>query len=118
MGKKSRENFSKNIKSYEKKKIKKMVQWRINAYRIEVGLFGGNAGLMLPFKPYGVRGVNGKAGVSGRGDPANDVSGSVSDRYDENDSSRTYSMDWIFKIIISSKVYIFESKWVNLFLIE
>lgn len=45
---------------------------------------------MLPFKPYGVRGVSGKAGVSGRGDPASDVSGSVSDRYDENDSSRTY----------------------------
>lgn len=63
---------------------------RINAYRIEVGLFGGNAGLILPFNPYGVRGVIGKAGVSGRGDPANDVSGSVSDRYDENDSSRTY----------------------------
>lgn len=62
-----------------------------NAYRIEVGLFGGNAGLMFPFKPYGVRGVIGNAGVSGRGEPANDVSGSVSDRYDENDSSRTYS---------------------------
>lgn len=45
---------------------------------------------MLPFKPYGVRGVSGKAGVSGRGDPATDVSGSVSDLYDENDSSRTY----------------------------
>lgn len=59
------------------------------AYRIEVGLFGGNDG--LPFKPYGVRGVSGKAGVSGRGEPANDASGSVSDRYDENDSSRTYS---------------------------
>lgn len=57
-------------------------------YRIDVGLFGGKAGLILPFKPYGVRGVRGNAGVSGRGDPANDVSGSVSDRYDENDSSR------------------------------
>lgn len=59
-------------------------------YRIDVGLFGGKAGLILPFKPYGVRGVSGNAGVSGRGDPANDVSGSVSDRYEENDSSRTY----------------------------
>lgn len=58
------------------------------AYRIDVGLFGGKAGL-LPFKPYGVRGVNGKAGVSGRGEPAIDVSASFSDRYDENDSSRT-----------------------------
>lgn len=54
-------------------------------YRIDVGLFGGNAGL---FKPNGVRGVIGKAGVSGRGD----VSASVSDRYDENDSSRTWSL--------------------------
>lgn len=61
----------------------------IHTYRIDVGLFGGKAGLILPFKPYGVRGVSGNAGVSGRGDPANDVSGSVSDRYDENDSSRT-----------------------------
>lgn len=61
-----------------------------DSYRIEVGLFGGKAGLILPFKPYGVRGVSGKAGVSGRGDPATDVSGSVSDLYDENDSSRTY----------------------------
>lgn len=61
------------------------------AYRIDVGLFGGNAGL-LPFNPYGVRGVSGKAGVSGLGDPAKDVSASVSDRYDENDSSRTYSI--------------------------
>lgn len=67
----------------------------IHTYRIDVGLLersvGGRAGLMLPFKPYGVRGVSGNAGVSGRGDPANDVSGSVSDRYDENDSSRTYT---------------------------
>lgn len=55
---------------------------KIDTNRIDVGLFGGNAGL---FKPYGVRGVIGNAGVSGRGD----VSVSVSDRYDENDSSRT-----------------------------
>lgn len=55
---------------------------RMKTYRIDVGLFGGKAGLL---KPNGVRGVIGKAGVSGRGD----VSASVSDRYDENDSSRT-----------------------------
>lgn len=74
------------VKLYKKPDEK----WPIKcAYRIEVGLFGGKAGLMLPFRPYGVRGVIGKAGVSGRGDPAKDVSGSVSDRYDENDSSRT-----------------------------
>lgn len=60
------------------------------SYRMDVGLLGGSAGLELPFKPYGVRGVTGKAGVSGRGDPAIDVSGSVSERYEENDSSRTY----------------------------
>lgn len=71
-------------------KRKKSDKMHIIAYRIEVGLFGGKAGLMFPFKPYGVRGVSGKAGVSGRGDPATDVSGSVSDLYDENDSSRTY----------------------------
>lgn len=61
-------------------------------YRIDVGLLGGRAGLEFPFKlnPYGVLGVTGKAGVSGRGEPAIDVSGSVSDRYDENDSSRTF----------------------------
>lgn len=35
-----------------------------------------------------MRGVIGKAGVSGRGEPASDVSASVSLRYDENDSSR------------------------------
>lgn len=34
--------------------------------------------------------MTGKAGVSGRGEPPIDVSGSVSERYDENDSSRTY----------------------------
>lgn len=60
-----------------------------HAYRIDVGLLGGRAGLVFPFKPYGVRGVNGKAGVSGRGEPAVDVSASVSERYEENDSSRT-----------------------------
>lgn len=59
-------------------------------YRIDVGLFGGNDWQMLPFRPYGVRGVVGKAGVSGRDDPAIDGSASVSDRYDENDSSRTW----------------------------
>lgn len=59
-------------------------------YRNEVGLFGGKAGLTLPLplNPYGVRGVTGNAGVSGRGDSPVEWSGSVSDRYDENDSSR------------------------------
>lgn len=36
---------------------------------------------MLPFNPYGVLGVIGKAGVSGLGDPPCEVS--VSDRYEE-----------------------------------
>lgn len=49
---------------------------------------GGNAGLEFPI-PYGVRGVTGNAGVSGRDPPTGDISGSVSERYDENDSSRT-----------------------------
>lgn len=57
---------------------------------MNVGLLGGKAGLEFPFNPYGVRGVTGKAGVSGLGEPPMDVSGSVSDRYDKNDSSRTY----------------------------
>lgn len=58
---------------------------------MDVGLLGGRAGLEFPFRPYGVRGVTGKAGVSGRGEPPIDVSGSVSERYDENDSSRAYT---------------------------
>lgn len=37
-----------------------------STYRCDVGLLGGSAGL-LP-KPLGVRGVTGKAGVSGLGD--------------------------------------------------
>lgn len=61
-------------------------------YRIDVGLLGGSAGLEFPFNPYGVRGVSGNAGVSGRGEPAVDVSASVSERYEENDSSRTYGI--------------------------
>jgi hypothetical protein len=48
---------------------------------------GGNAGLFPLLRPYGVRGVTGNAGVSGR-DPENgEKSWSVSERYDENDSS-------------------------------
>lgn len=82
------------------------------AYRIEVGLFGGNAGLMLPFKPYGVRGVSGKAGVSGRGDPATDVSGSVSDLYDENDSSRTYLC---FFVRVNKSQFNISSKFKKIF---
>lgn len=51
---------------------------------------GGSAGLEFP-RAYGVRGVTGNAGVSGLDEPLKcDVSLSVSVRYDENDSSRTY----------------------------
>lgn len=58
-------------------------------HRCDVGLLGGSAGLEVPLlRPYGVRGVTGKAGVSGRGEPpVGELSGSVSERYDENDSS-------------------------------
>lgn len=61
-------------------------------YRCDVGLLGGRAGLEVPLlSPYGVRGVTGKAGVSGRGDPPiGELSGSVSERYDEKDSSRAW----------------------------
>ena len=38
---------------------------------------------------YGVRGVTGKAGVSGLEEPVIAASVSVSERYEENDSSRT-----------------------------
>uniref|UniRef100_A0A182IKB9 Uncharacterized protein n=1 Tax=Anopheles atroparvus TaxID=41427 RepID=A0A182IKB9_ANOAO len=52
------------------------------------------AGLEVPLlSPYGVRGVTGKAGVSGRGEPPiGELSGSVSERYDENDSSRAWGV--------------------------
>lgn len=61
----------------------------MSSYRCDVGLLGGSAGLEFPI-PYGVRGVTGNAGVSGREPPIDgDISGSVSLRYDENDSSRT-----------------------------
>lgn len=52
-------------------------------YRCNVGLFGGRVEV-LP-KWTGVRGVTGKAGVSGR-----ETSVSVSERYDNPDSLRTY----------------------------
>lgn len=55
----------------------------LSAYQI-----GGRAGLMLPVKQDG--GVSGEDGFSGRGDRANDVSGSVSNRYEENASARAY----------------------------
>jgi hypothetical protein len=74
-----RKNILKSLKKKEKKSE--------IAYRCDVGLLGGNAGLFPLLRPYGVRGVTGNAGVSGR-DPENgEKSWSVSERYDENDSS-------------------------------
>lgn len=84
------------MKWYKNRKTRKLyikfgdISTELNkkSYRCDVGLLGGSAGLEFPI-PYGVRGVTGNAGVSGREPPIGDNSGSVSDRYDENDSSRT-----------------------------
>lgn len=74
-------NFSLIRQSAKIFKIKKKTNSSlIKTYRMDVGLLGGKAGLEFPFKPYGVRGVTGKAGVSGLGEPPIDVSGSVSER--------------------------------------
>lgn len=56
---------------------------KLSTYRCKVGLFGGKVEV-LP-KWIGVRGVTGKAGVSGR-----ETSVSVSERYDKPDSLRTW----------------------------
>lgn len=95
-GSKRQLQLSKTVSVDRLKSFLNEFQLIANAYRIDVGLLGGRAGLVLPFKPYGVRGVSGKAGVSGRGEPAVDVSASVSERYEENDSSRTccIEMKW------------------------
>lgn len=68
-------------------------------YRCSVGLFGGRVEV-LP-NGTGVRGVTGKAGVSGR-----ETSVSVSERYDETDSLRVWAKENKFSIRIRVNIHV------------